>query len=121
MINLHVVLGTPDSARAVRDFEEEWNNLAVHQRILCPSDRIGRLLDLVRTAARQIDQEPDLVLGLAGQVLDKVSRMIGCHSNRLFRWSARRDESSVLKNWLATKDSDVLSPEFRKRLVELAK
>jgi len=120
LIGLRVALHTPDHAGAIREFEEEWNSLAVHQRILCPSDRIDRLLDMVRTAARQIDQQPDLVLGLAGQVLDKVSRMIGVHSNRLFRWRAKRDESKILKDWLASRDSDVLSPEYRKRLLELA-
>ena len=121
LISLRVALNTPDHARAIRDFEEEWNNLVVHQRILCPSDRIDRLLDLVRSASKQIEQEPDSVLNLSGQVLDKVSRMIGFHSNRLFRWRAGSDESAILENWLASKDSDILSPELRDRLRTIAK
>jgi hypothetical protein len=42
------------------DFEIKWNEFSIQQRILCPSQRIAALMELVRSVMKRSSE--DLVL-----------------------------------------------------------
>ena len=50
-------------------------------------------MDLVRAIGRNQSDPTDAVLNLAGQTLEKVTRMVGAHSNHLFRCGAQKERS----------------------------
>ena len=102
--------------RAVKEFEQQWNRFAVHQRILCPSRTINQLSSLLRTEFDRDDLTPEAKLHLGGQIQEKVARMIGEHSTNLIRWRVCSAERRILKEWLAAEQSSLLSAQARERL-----
>jgi hypothetical protein len=77
VVQLRVTRGTSDYDQAMREFERCWNKFAIQQRILCPSERIESLMSLVRATTQDKTASPDDLLYLAGQALDKVTKMVG--------------------------------------------
>ena len=88
LVLARAALGTSEEDGALRDVELQWNHFAVHQRILCPSERLERLSDVLRTEFSRADLTPDARLALAGQIVEKLSRIVGAHSSRLLRWQS---------------------------------
>jgi hypothetical protein len=56
------------------EFERRWNEFAIQQRILCPSERIARLGELVLLIGRNELVPPAVLLNLAGQTIEKITR-----------------------------------------------
>jgi hypothetical protein len=102
-----------------RDFERKWNEFSIQQRILCPSERIGGLMDLVLAVARSQSDPPEALLSLAGQTIEKTTRMVAAYSNSLFRWRARRQEVRIIKRWLESEQAKLLSEQVRTKLLAL--
>lgn len=121
LIQIRVAAGASSRIEALRDFERKWNEFAVNQRILCPSRRIEALSSLLLAAARNEKEDPDHLLLLAGQTLEKVTRMVAAHSSHLFRWQASREESKVIRTWLQAPESQVLGEHVRAKLQELTR
>jgi hypothetical protein len=121
LIKLRVTKGTPEYDEIRRDFESQWSELAIQQRILCPSKRIEGLLALVWATTRDTSSKPDDLLTLAGQSLDKITRMVGAHSQHLFRWKAHRTEKEIICDWLASLESKILSSAARAELDKLVR
>lgn len=48
IIAMNATKNTTDYWGPRREFERKWNEFAIQQRIICPSKRIGNLMDLVR-------------------------------------------------------------------------
>lgn len=119
-IRMRVAIGTPEYLEARRDFERRWSELPIQQRILCPSRRVEGLLSLVRATAEDESSPPDDLLNLAGQALEKVTRMISAYSHHIFAWRARRAEAKILRDWLASEESHVLAEAVRSKLAVLA-
>jgi hypothetical protein len=117
---MRVAMGTPEYLEARRDFEQRWSELSIQQRILCPSRRIEGLLSLVRATAEDVSSPPDDLLNLAGQALEKVTRMIGAHSHHILAWRVRRAEAKILYAWLASQESCVLAEAVRSKIDALA-
>lgn len=116
LIRLRTADGKEERTSARRDFEQRWNEFSIQQRILCPSHRIEALTSLILVAARSQVEDPDDLLNLAGQTLEKITRMVGAHSNCLFRWRAVRQESNIIQNWLDSTESQILSNNVRSKL-----
>jgi hypothetical protein len=114
------VQGSDEHFEALVNFESKWREFSIQQRILCPSKRIENLMELVRATTQDQSSRPDALLQLAGQALDKVTRMIGAHSYRFFRFQARKDEATIVQEWLASPDASVLSDKVRRKLANLA-
>lgn len=119
VIQLRVTAGTIERHDIEIEFERRWREFSVHQRILCPSKRIENLLSLLLAVARDQKTQPDDLLNLAAQTLEKVTRMVGAHSRHIFRWRANLEESEIMRNWLASEESKVLSEAVRKKLSQL--
>jgi hypothetical protein len=119
LIHLRVTADTSARIEAEREIEQRWNELSIHQRILCPSTRIESLLSLLLAAGRSQKDRPDDLLILASQTLEKITRMVGAHSRHLFRWRAVREESRIIRNWLASQESQILSEGVRQKLSQL--
>jgi hypothetical protein len=66
-----------------REFERRWSEFSIHQRILCPSDRISNLMALVLVAGRNEKDPPQALLNLAGQTLEKITQMVSAYINQL--------------------------------------
>ena len=64
---------------------------------------------------------PDEFVDLAGQTLNVVSDMIAAHSRHLLRWQALWAERRLLRQWLATKKSRVMSDDLRDIIDKLAR
>jgi hypothetical protein len=123
LIDLRVASGPEQRCEALRDFERSWNEFSIQQRILCPSRRIETLSGLLRATARNKVDAPEDLLRLAGQALEKVSRIVGAHSRHLFRFCALREESQIVTSWLAEEsqadDNQKLSAKVRSTLRDL--
>ena len=119
LIQLRVTAGTSERLDVELEFERRWKELAIQQRILCPSTKIENLLSLLLATARSQTDRPEDLLNLAAQTLEKVTRMVGVHSEYLFRWRATRKESEIIRNWLASQESQVLSESTRQKLAKL--
>jgi hypothetical protein len=111
--------GTEEYLKARREFERGWSEFSIQQRILCPSERIANLMELVRAIGRNESDPPEAVLNLAGQTLEKVTRMVGAHSNHLFRYCAKREEAKIIQLWLESEQATLLSEAVRKKLAAL--
>jgi hypothetical protein len=120
LIRMHSAQTMSEQVEARTAFEIEWNKFAIQQRILCPSERIGSLMDLVRSVVKRESDNLSDLSNLAGQVVDKISRMVGAHSNRLFRFQARIDEARIIKEWMKSAESQFLSEPLREMLMHLA-
>jgi hypothetical protein len=120
VIRMHSAQNSSEQTEALLAFEVEWNKFAIEQRILCPSVRISSLMDLVRSVVKRRSENPSDLSNLAGQVVEKISQMVGAHSNRLFRFRARMDETGILKEWLKKPESQLLSEPLREILLRLA-
>ena len=106
---------------ARNDIGAKWNQFAVHQRILCPSERLSVLTNVLRfEIIARIDADPTTTLDLAGQIQEMVTLMVAAHSSHLFRWRASRFEARILADWLASDKSKRLSQDSRSRLAKLA-
>jgi len=103
-----------------RDIELKWNEFAIQQRILCPSERLSVLWELLRSELKRPEMRGDAAVHLFGQMQEKASRMVGANSSHLFRWQARQSEAEVLSTWLAADQSELLSGSTRARLEDLA-
>jgi hypothetical protein len=99
-----------------REFERTWNEFAVQQRILCPSERIANLMELVREIAKNESDPSDALSNLAGQTMEKITRMVGAHSNSFFRFGADLEEARIIRSWLKSAQAKLLSDEVRARL-----
>ena len=119
LVQLRVSADTSERLKAEREIERKWNELSIHQRILCPSTKMEILLSLLLAAAKSREDRPDDLLVLASQTLEKISRMVGAHSSHLFRWRAVREESKIIRNWLASQESQVLSESTRQKVSRL--
>ncbi len=119
IVKLRAALGKPEFLLRLKKFNVTWNDLAVHQKILAPSYRVAALNDLVFKALPHAEKNPDAFVDLAGQTLSVVSDMIAAHSRHLFRWRALRTERQLLKQWLATEESKVMSEGLRSAIDEL--
>jgi len=122
LIRLAPAIGQADEIGKRHAFELAWNDFAVHQKILCPSRRIESMVSLVRATQRgkaSSDETANAHLALAGQVLDKLTRMVGAHSAHLFRFRAALAEDRILEEWLNSDESRIMSPELRRRISEL--
>jgi hypothetical protein len=65
-------------------------------------------MDLVRSVVKRRSENPSNLSNLAGQVVEKISQMVGAYSNRLFRFRARMDEARILKEWLRKPEGEPL-------------
>ena len=113
IVKLRAAVGKPDFVVRLKKFNVTWNDLAVHQKILAPSDRIAALNSLVLRALPDAQTSPDAFVELAGQTLSVISDMIAAHSQHVLRWQALRAERQLLKHWLATEKSKVMSEDLR--------
>ncbi len=102
-----------------REFESRWSEFSIQQRILCPSERLAELMALVRAAALSQEENPADLAELAGQTVEKVTRMVGAHSNTLFRFRARRQEAKIIREWLESEHGKKLRAANRTRLAAL--
>ncbi len=116
LVKARAAVGQPDEDRAVADMEQKWNQFAVHQRIICPSDQIEELTNTLRSELKRADISLDARLHLSGQVLEKLSRMVGAHSSHMLRCSASRTERRIVSQWLDSEQSNLLGGEARSRL-----
>ncbi len=116
LVSAYAALGSPEADQAVTLFELQWNRFAMHQRILCPSVRIEALSSIVRSELEREDLSEEAKIHLAGQILEKVARMVGAHSTHLTRWRARLSERKILREWLSAEQSQLLGPEARTKL-----
>jgi len=119
LIRLRIASDDDERTLALRDFEKIWSEFSIQQRILCPSSRIEKLSSLILAAARSENESPDDLLNLASQSLDKMTRMVGAHSSYLFRWRTIRQESKIIKSWLDSPESQILSGDVRSKLKAL--
>ena len=90
---------------ALREFQRVWNQFAIQQRILCPSGRIANLMELVGATTKDMSSHPLLLTALAGQAVDKVTQMVGAHSNYLLQSRVRREEERMIRRWLASQQA----------------
>jgi hypothetical protein len=111
--------GTSGYLAARREFESRWNEFSIQQRILCPSERISNLMELVRAVARNETDPPEALLNLAGQTIEKATRMVGAHCNYLFQFCARRKEAEIIQAWLESDQAKLLSEAVRTKLAAL--
>ena len=119
IIAMNSTKGTPDYWEPRREFERKWNEFSIQQRILCPSDRISNLMELVRVIGRNENDPPEALLNLAAQTLEKITQMVGAYGNSLVRFRARRQEVRVIKRWLASEPSNLLNEALRAKLKAL--
>jgi hypothetical protein len=120
LISMSVTKGTEDYWEPRREFERKWNEFTIQQRILCPSDRIASLMALVGAIGRSDKDPPESLLDVAGQTLEKITQMVGAHSNHLFLFRARREEARIIRRWLASDQSKVFNDTVRTKLAALA-
>ena len=73
-------------------------------------------MDLVRAVGRNQSDPPEALLTLGGQTMETLTQMVGAHSNTLFRFKARRQEAQIIRQWLKSKDADLLSEAVRANL-----
>lgn len=119
LIRMRSTRGTEEYPAAQLEFALRWNEFAIQQRILCPSDTISNLMELVLAISRDPKSDPDALLLLAGQVVDKVTKMVGAHCHHLFRYRARKEEKRIMRRWLEMPDANKLSPQLREKLINL--
>jgi hypothetical protein len=119
LIGMNATRGTESYWEPRREFERRWSEFSIQQRILCPSERIANLMDLVRAIARNESDPPEALLNLAGQTLEKITRMVGAYSNSLFRFRARREEARIIRRWLKSEPAKLLSDAVRAQLAKL--
>jgi hypothetical protein len=113
---MNTTKGTEEYLKARREFERGLSEFSIQQRILCPSERIANLMDLVRAIGRNQSDPIEAVLNLAGQTMEKVTRMVGAHSNHVFRCSAHREEAKIIGDWLKSEQATLLSEAVRTKL-----
>jgi len=118
-IKLRAAINTADFVPRLKDFNVAWNDFAVHQKPLAPSYRIASINDLVFKAALQAEANPNAFVDLAGQALSVVTDMIAAHSTHLLRSRALKGERRILKQWLATQKSQVMSSDLRGIITKL--
>ncbi len=119
LIGMNTTKGTREYWEPRREFERRWNEFSIQQRILCPSERIANLMELVREIGRNESAPIEVLLNLAGQTMEKVTRMVGAHSNHLFRFQARKEEADIIRLWLKSEQATLLSEAVRKKLAAL--
>jgi len=116
---MNATKGTDAYLGARREFERGLSEFSIQQRILCPSDRIANLMDLLSAIGRNQTDPIEAVLNLAGQTLEKVTRMVGAHSNHLFLCAAKREEAKIIRLWLKSEQATLLSEAVRQKLAAL--
>ncbi|HVN64063.1 MAG TPA: hypothetical protein VMT58_05465 [Candidatus Binataceae bacterium] len=116
LIQMNVTRGTDEYWQHRKEFEKRWGEFSVQQRILCPSDRIANLMGLVRAIGGNSSDPPEALLNLAGQTMEKITQMVAAHGNFLFRFRARLEEARIIRRWLDSESSKLLSEEVRTQL-----
>ena len=119
LISMSVTKGTEQYWEPRREFERKWNEFTIQQRILCPSDRIANLMELVGAIGRNDKDPAESLLNVAGQTLEKITQMVGAHSNHLFQFRARKEEARIIRRWLASEQSKVFNDAVRTKLAAL--
>jgi uncharacterized membrane protein len=119
LILLQAITGDEQRFEVEYQLERQWSELAIHQRILCPSKRMENLLALLLAIGRNRRDHPEDLLKLAGQTLEKVTYLIAAHSGHVFRWRAKLEESKIIRNWLMSDKSRVLNEATREKLARL--
>ncbi len=119
LVGMNATKGTKEYWEPRREFERRWNEFSIQQRILCPSERIANLMELVRAIGRNESDPPEALLNLAGQTIEKITQMVGAHGNSLFRFRARREEARIIRRWLKSEPSNLLSEAVRTKLAAL--
>lgn len=116
---MNVTKGTEEYLPARKEFERAWSEFSIQQRILCPSERIANLMELVLVVGRNESDPIQAVLNLASQTIEKVTRMVGAYSNHLFRFRAQKEEVKIMRDWLKSDQATLLSEAVRSKLAEL--
>ncbi len=116
LIGMHATKGTQEYWEPRREFERRWSEFSIQQRILCPSERIANLMELVRLIGRNELDPPEALLNLAGQTIEKITQMVGAHGNSLFRFWARREEPRIIRRWLESEPAKLLSEQVQTKL-----
>jgi hypothetical protein len=119
LISMSVTKGTEQYWEPRREFERKWNEFTIQQRILCPSDRIANLMELVGAIGRNEKDPPESLLNIAGQTLEKITQMVGAYSNHMFQFRARREEARIIRRWLASEQSKIFNDAVRTKLAAL--
>lgn len=116
LIGMHATKGTQEYWEPRREFERRGNEFSIQQRILCPSERIANLMELVGAIGRNESDPPEALLNLAAQTIEKITQMVGAHGNSLFRFRAKREEARIIRRWLESEPAKVLSEQVRTKL-----
>ena len=119
LIAMNAAKGTVAYWEPRREFERRWSEFSIQQRILCPSERIANLMDLVRAIGRNESDPPEALLNLGGQTMEKITQMVGAYGNSLFRFRARKEEARIIRRWLESKPAELLSEVVRTKLAAL--
>ena len=86
--------------------ETTWSDIAAHQKILCPSARLARVLNLIWRAHQPGEGlQEDQMVRLASEASWRAADMIAAHSKHLLRWRATREEARILDHWIDDPDS----------------
>lgn len=113
IIRLQGAIGTEDELEVRRDLELVWNDLGVHQRILCPSRGLEVLANIMRRTTSEQSVSTKALVTVAGQAQEKYARVVGLYSEHLFRFRARGKEKEVMTDWLADESRGWLGDGMR--------
>src|SRR5580704_4596423 len=105
---MNATKGTDAYLSARGEFERGLSEFSIQQRILCPSDRIANLMDLLRAIGRNQSDPVEAVVNLAAQTMEKITRMVGAHSNHLFQCCAKKEEAKIIRLWLKSEQATLL-------------
>ena len=119
VVSMNATKGTDAYLSARGEFERGLSEFSIQQRILCPSDRIANLMDLLRAIGRNQSDPVEAVVNLAAQTMEKITRMVGAHSNHLFQCCAKKEEAKIIRLWLKSEQATLLSEPVRKKLAAL--
>jgi hypothetical protein len=72
---------------------------------------------LMKEVSRTAD--PRHMLQLSGHLQAKIAQMIAAHSQHFLRVLATREEKKIIREWLASKDSEILTPDERAKIQTL--
>jgi hypothetical protein len=76
-------------------------------------------MELVGAIGRNDKDPAESLLNVAGQTLEKITQMVGAHSNHLFQFRARKEEARIIRRWLASEQSKVFNDAVRTKLAAL--
>jgi hypothetical protein len=112
-------VATDDRDKALRNVHTIWNQLTTQQTILCPSKRIGGLLALMKEVSQNTSGDSRHMLQLSGHLQKRIAQMVAVYSQTFLRVCARREEKKIIREWLASKDSEILTSDERAKITTL--